>query len=260
MTSPLVLAGLAAAALFAGFIDAIAGGGGLVTVPALLVATPDPTLALGTNKGQSVFGSLSALVSYARSGHLDRRRALPTFVAASLGSVLGVRLVLALDRAIARPVVVVLLVVVAFSVALRGRGGSQTEVQNATPKIGVRWPKTVASAIGFSLGAYDGFFGPGTGTFLIAANSALFGDDLTRATANAKVSNFASNLAAVVTFALAGRIDVRLVVPMAVAQIVGGWLGARAAVRGGDKLVRSGVLVVSAALVVRILWQIATGS
>lgn len=242
-------------------IDAIAGGGGLITVPALLFATSSPTIALGTNKGQAVFGSFSALVSYWRGGHVHARRAVPSFIAACAGALLGVRLVLAIDKAAVRPIVLALLVFVALVFAVRGRPSrkASTLIAEARLSVGARHPIPAAATIGFALGAYDGFFGPGTGTFLIALYVAVFGDDLTRATANAKVSNFASNLTSVVVFALAGRIDFRLALPMAAAQLLGGWLGARAAVKGGDRLVRAGVLVVTFALVVRLAWQIATG-
>ena len=105
------------------------------------------------------------------------------------------------------------------------------------------------------MGTYDGFFGPGTGAFLIVLFTTIFGDDLVEATANAKVANFASNLGSVVSFALAGAIEFRLALPMAVAQSVGGIVGARAALRGGERLIRAGVVVVTIALAVRIAWQ-----
>lgn len=247
---------LALAALVAGFIDAIAGGGGLVTVPSLLVAVPDVRLALGTNKGQSVFGSFSALVSYWRSGRVHAERALPTFLAASVGAFAGARLVLALDPKVIRPLVLVLLLVVAVSFVLRGRRRAAPETRRPWP-IAERHPLACAVAIALVLGAYDGFFGPGVGAFLIAAYAAVFGDDLTRATANAKVANFASNLTSVITFAIAGTIRFELAIPMALAQIAGGSLGARAAIRGGERFVRAGVVFVTLAMVARLTWQIA---
>jgi uncharacterized membrane protein YfcA len=223
-----------------------------------MVAVPDVRVALGTNKGQSVFGSFSALVSYWRSGRVNRMRVVPTFVAAGLGAFVGAKLVLALDPSIIRPLVLVLLLVVAASFALRSRRSRSSpaaEPRRAWP-IAEQRPALVAVVIGFVLGAYDGFFGPGVGTFLIAAYSTVFGDDLTHATANAKVANFASNLASMVTFAIAGTIRFELAIPMALAQIAGGALGARAAIRGGERFVRSGVIVVTLALVARLGWQI----
>jgi hypothetical protein len=258
---------LVAVALAAGLIDAIAGGGGLLTVPALLVALADPRFALGTNKGQAVFGSGASLLSFARAGKLDKNRFWPTLVSAFIGSALGARLVLLLRPEALRPVVLVLLLGVATFFAARSYGkprkpagdpatGAEPAPAPSPLPIAVRHPMAMAVAIAFVIGGYDGFFGPGTGTFLIALYTAVFGDDLTRATANAKVANFASNLAAVISFGLAGKIDIRLALPMAAAQALGGFLGARAAVRGGERLIRTAVLCVTTALALRLGWQI----
>jgi uncharacterized membrane protein YfcA len=250
-------------AFAAGFVDAIAGGGGLLTVPALLTFTPDVRLALGTNKGQSVFGSFAALVSFVRAGRVHRRRAVPAFVAALVGSVAGAKLVLAMPPSALRPVVLVLLVVVViFFLARRKRPPRSAvigEPLTPPPPSGLAivraHPVPFAALVGAVLGLYDGFFGPGTGTFLIALHSALFGDELTEASANAKVANFASNLGSVCLFAVEGKIELRWALPMAVLQIAGGYVGARAAIKGGERVVRAGVLLVTIALVARLAWQ-----
>ncbi len=260
----MIVAVLCAVAFAAGLMDAIAGGGGLLTVPALMLAIPDARLALGTNKGQAVFGSAASLASFARAGRIERSRALPSFIAASAGAVIGVELVLALRPQVIRPVVLVLLFGVALLFAFRWRKRPPAAAPGE-PNAPRGWaiarahPIVAAVGVGLLMGAYDGFFGPGTGTFLIALGVAVFGDDLTHATANAKVCNFASNLTSFALFAAAGRIDLRLALPMAGAQAVGGWLGARAALRGGERLVRGGVLLVTTALIARLAWQIATG-
>jgi hypothetical protein len=254
---PLLTIALAGAGFVAGFVDAIAGGGGLVTVPALLVAAPDPRIALGTNKGQAVFGAIASLASYARAGKVHRDRALRSFVPAFLGSLVGVRIALSLRPEALRPAVLGLLVFAAGFFALRKKP-KPGEVHEP-PLFAREHPLGTAVAIAIALGLYDGFFGPGTGTFLIALYAALLGDDLTQATANAKVANFASNLAAVIAFGIAGKIDVRLALPMAGAQILGGLAGARTAIRGGERVVRGVVLLVTMALAARIGWQIATG-
>lgn len=275
-----ITAVLCAVALLAGVMDAIAGGGGLLTLPALLIAAPDVRVALGTNKGQSVFGSITSLVSFARTGHIDKRRAVPSFFAALVGSLLGVKAVFALRPEALRPAVLALLLVVAVLFAASGsRRRATAKVESALLGQGVEsaasaadarpapsgWsvarahPAKAAGLIGLALGFYDGFFGPGTGTFLIALYAGVFGDDLTRATANAKVANFASNLGACASYAAAGAIDYRLVLPMAAAQMVGGYLGARAAIRGGDRLIRAGVLAVTIALVIRLSLQLIQG-
>jgi uncharacterized membrane protein YfcA len=252
---------LCAVAFAAGVIDAIAGGGGLLTVPSLLLVTGTPRLALGTNKGQSVFGAFASLVSYHRAGRVHLGRALPSFLAALAGSLLGVRLVLTLRPELLRPVVLGLLVGVAIFFAARGTRSRKASLDAPrTPwKVAEDHPVLTAAAIGLVMGIYDGFFGPGTGAFLIVLFTSIFGDDLVQATANAKVANFASNLGSVVSFAVAGAIDFHLALPMAVAQGLGGIVGARAALRGGERLIRAGVVVVTVALAARIAWQMTHG-
>ncbi|HEY7726416.1 MAG TPA: TSUP family transporter, partial [Anaeromyxobacteraceae bacterium] len=187
--SPLEVALLVLAALAAGAVDAVAGGGGLLTVPALAAAGLPPHLVLGTNKGQSVFGSSSALVAFARAGLVDRARARLTFPLGFLGSLAGAALVLAIRPEVLRPLVLALLVLAALVVGLR----------RAPPTAAARLPERLrlpaAGALAILLGAYDGFFGPGTGTFLILGFVGLLGEPPTRASAEAKVVNFASNLA-----------------------------------------------------------------
>lgn len=238
---PLTIALLCVAALAAGFVDAIAGGGGILTMPALLGAGLPPHVAVGTNKGQSVFGAAIALWRFHRSGLVDRVRAPYTFSAGFAGAVAGALLVLALKPEVLRPLILGLLVVVALYLALR-----RTPVSaSATPLDRVRPLRPiVAVAVAFSIGAYDGFFGPGTGTFLIVAFAVLAGDGLAAASGNAKVVNFASNLASVAIFASRGVVLWEVALPMAAAQAAGAWIGAHSAIRGGDVLVRRVVLLV----------------
>ncbi len=246
----LEIAVLASVALAAGTIDAVAGGGGLLTLPALLAAGLPPHLALGTNKGQSVFGSFAALVRFARSGLVDPRRALITFPLGFAGSLAGAALVLAVPPATLRPLVIVLLAGVAAFVGFRRAPAPRLE--DAPPRRGAA---VLAGAAALGIGAYDGFFGPGTGTFLIVAFVALLGDGLAHASASAKVVNFASNLAALVLFAARGMVAWRLAIPMAAAQLAGGWLGAHLAVRRGDALVRRAVVAVALAAAAKLAWD-----
>ena len=236
---------LTATAFVAGTVDAIGGGGGLLTLPALVALGLGPHQALGTNKGQSVFGSLAALGRFARAGMVDRARARITFPAGLVGSLLGAALVLVVSPALLRPLIVVLLVAAAVGMALR---------RPTHPRIGPWQPVTrrAAFVIALVIGAYDGFFGPGTGTFLIVAFAALLGDDLRHATADAKVVNFASNLAAVVLFSLRGAVIWRLALPMAAAQLAGAALGAHLAIRRGEALVRYVVVGVALALAAKL--------
>ncbi len=241
---------LTGVALLAGAVDAIGGGGGLLTLPALLWAGLPPHLALGTNKGQSVFGSGAALLRYRRAGLVDAARARWTFPLGVAGSLAGAALVLRIPPERLRPVVLALLVAAALFVALR-RPSAVARSERAG-----RARHLVAGGIAVAVGAYDGFFGPGTGTFLIVAFVALLGDRLARATAEAKVVNFASNLAALALFAWRGTVLWRVALPMAAGQLAGGWLGAHLAVRRGDAVVRAAVVLIALALAARLAWQL----
>jgi uncharacterized membrane protein YfcA len=243
---------LVVASFVAGTVDAIAGGGGLITLPALLAAGLPPALALGTNKGQSVFGSGAALLRYARAGLVDGRVARVTFPAGLVGSLGGAALVLLVPPTLLRPVVLGLLVLVAAVLALR-------PAAPATPRAGAHRSLLVAAAIALVIGAYDGFFGPGTGTFLIFGFVLFFGAGMREASADAKVVNFASNLAAVALFASRGLVAWNVALPMAAGQFAGGLAGAHLAVRGGDRLVRWVVLLVVMALVVKLGTDLARG-
>jgi hypothetical protein len=250
--TPLELVFLCAAALCAGVVDAIAGGGGLLTLPSLLATGLPPHVALGTNKGQSVFGSCAALVRFARAGLVDGRLARVAFPAGLVGSLAGAALVLLVRPEVLKPLVLALLVAVAVFLTFRR---APPPADRPVPSHERLW--ALGAAIAFGIGAYDGFFGPGTGTFLIVAFSTLLGHGMARASADAKVVNFASNLAAVALFALKGVVLWRVALPMAVAQFTGGWVGAHLAVKGGDRLVRRVVLVVVVALALKLardLW------
>jgi uncharacterized membrane protein YfcA len=248
MTDPsaLTIALLTLTAFAAGTIDAVAGGGGLVTVPALLAAGLPPHLAVATNKGQSTFGAAAALLRFQRAGMVDAARARVAFPAGLAGSLAGAALLLAVKPALLRPIVIALLVGVALFTAMR-RGPPRVEAR-IRPE---RAPVAVA-LIAIVVGAYDGFFGPGTGTFLIVAFASILGDGLARASGEAKVVNFASNLAALVLFATRGVVVWRVALPMALAQLAGGTLGAHLTVRRGDAFVRRIVLAVVIALVAKL--------
>jgi uncharacterized membrane protein YfcA len=244
------IAFLAAVALAAGTIDAVAGGGGLLTVPALLSVGLPPHAAIATNKGQSVFGSFAALVRFTRAGLVDGRRARLMFPLGVAGSVAGALLVLAIPPATLRPVIVVLLPAVAVFVGFRRPPAARLEDAPPRPH-----ETALAGIAALAIGAYDGFFGPGTGTFLIGAFVGLLGHGLARASAEAKVVNFASNLAAVLLFAARGAVAWRVALPMAAAQLAGGWLGAHLAVRRGDALIRRAVVGVALAAAAKLAWD-----
>ncbi|NPC49868.1 TSUP family transporter [Corallococcus exiguus] len=245
---------LCVAALSAGFVDAIAGGGGLISLPALLAAGLPAHVALGTNKGQSVFGSGAAMVRFARAGLVDWKLARATFPFGLMGAFGGAALVLLLKPEVLKPLVLVLLIAVAVFLAFRRTPPKRDGVEPSPPPRA----QAIGALIALCLGTYDGFFGPGTGTFLIVAFSSLLGHGLARASADAKVVNFASNLASVALFTLRGVVLWKVALPMAAAQFTGAWLGAHVAVKGGDRVVRVVVLGVVAALVLKLgydVWQ-----
>jgi uncharacterized membrane protein YfcA len=233
---------LTGVALVAGLVDAIAGGGGLLTLPALLHAGVPADLALGTNKGQSVFGSGAALWRFARAGLIARRRSGWSFAAGFAGSATGAVIVTQVDKAALRPLVIGLLIAAAVLVLLPRRSGT-------TPP---RRPLAVAIAIALAIGFYDGFFGPGTGTLLIVGYMWLLAEAPQAASANAKVVNFASNLAAVLAFGAAGMIVWQISLPMAAGQFIGGTLGAHVVLRRGSNVVRFAAVAVALALVAKL--------
>jgi uncharacterized membrane protein YfcA len=247
---PAVIVMLAVTAFLAGTVDAIAGGGGLITLPALLTAGLPPHLALGTNKGQSVWGSMAALVTFWRAGKVDRRQAQLTFPLGLVGSAIGAAVVSTIDKDALRPIVIVMLIGAAVLLVIKKPPG--------TGELSRRYLE-IAAALALAIGFYDGFFGPGTGTFLIVGFVALCGREMTHATADAKVVNFASNLAAVGVFLYEDSIVWQVALPMAVGQLLGGIVGARLAIKGGTKLIRIAVLVVSGALVAKLAFDLIHG-
>lgn len=246
----LVIGALALVGLLAGLVDAIAGGGGMLTLPALLAAGLPPHFALGTNKGCSTWGTAMATATFARRGRLRLNRTLLGFLAGAGGALLGARLQLALDPKTLRPIVLGLLVVVAIMLTVQ-RPRPPADPDAIPPR-----SLLVATLIGLSLGVYDGFFGPGTGTFLIVAQVALLHATMMEATADAKPVNLGSNVASLVTFAVKGTVVWKIALPMAAGNIVGGALGARIAMKGGDRVVRLTVIAVSLALIAKLSWDL----
>lgn len=251
--SPTAIGLLALAAFGAGLVDAIGGGGGLVTLPALLAAGIPPASAIATNKGQAVFGAVASFASFATRGVIEWRRAVVGFVMGFLGSIAGAWAVLHVDSKPLRPIVIVLLLGAAAFLAWPRK-----------PRVGRphSWALLALVPTASALGFYDGFFGPGVGSMLIVAFVLLFGDTLVRASGNAKAVNLASNLAALGVFvwhdltapaAEPHAILWSISLPMAVANATGAFLGSRLAVKGGDRVVRVIVLCVVAAVVVKLV-------
>ena len=254
MTSPSSwgIALLVATAFVAGLVDAIAGGGGLFTVPALLSLGLPPSVALATNKGQAAPGAVASFVTYFRRGGVDRERAPLGFMCGFLGSLVGARLLLAMRPEPLRPVLVALLLFALAVMSLRSRIRRRSAPLTR--------PRLVLAIMALALGVYDGFFGPGAGSLLIVLFVTLFGDSPLLASGNAKVVNLGSNLAAFLLFAWRGAILWQVAAPMAAANVLGARVGAHLALRRGDRLVRVAVSVTVLAVVCKLLWDMLRGS
>lgn len=251
MTSPDVslatTALLALASFCAGLVDSIAGGGGLITVPALFATGLPVPLALATNKGQAAFGAISSFLSFWKRGEIDRPRALRGFIGGFFGSFAGALLLLRVPSKPLKPISLVLLMLAAATLLWPRKAGDGK---------GRPWAMAALLPIALALGFYDGFFGPGVGSMLIATWALVFGDTLTRASGNAKVVNLASNVAALFVFVVKGAVLWKIAAPMAVANAAGALFGARLAVKRGDRFVKTVVLGVVSLLVLKMAYEL----
>jgi uncharacterized membrane protein YfcA len=251
MLDPWIYFALTAIAVVAGFVDSIAGGGGLIVIPALLWAGVPPLFALGTNKLQSVFGTAVALRNYGRSGLVEWRPNRLTVALVFAGAVSGALVVQSIRPRILDLIIPLLLVAAAFYVLVSPR---MTD-EDAHHRLSSAGYAPVGAAIGF----YDGFFGPGAGTFYTTSLVALRGYGLTKATALTKLVNLASALASLILFALGGHLLWLLGLCMAVGAMAGGWLGSHSALRFGARLIRPLLVLISLSLTAKFLWGYFSG-
>lgn len=235
----------------AGFVDAIAGGGGLLTVPALLWAGLPVPLALGTNKMQSVCGTTVALVRYTQSGMVPWRQIRPAVVLACAFGALGSWAVSRVSRELLQWLVPVLLAILAGYTLWRPDFGARPQSARLS------WP-TFNLLAGSVLGFYDGFFGPGTGSFWTVALVVIMGLDLGRATGGTKACNLASNAGSLASFLAAGLVDARLGAIMAAGQVVGARLGSGLVLRRGANLIRPVFISVVLVLTAKLFWDAAS--
>ncbi len=240
---------LAIAAGLAGFIDAIAGGGGLIQLPALLIGISDKPIPmiLGTNKVPSIFGTSFSAAAYFRKIkpdlHLTAAMAIPAFI----GSACGARLAAEFPKSVFRPIIVILLFLVAIYTWKRPHLGMEENLK-FTPKI----RRLLVAGFGLLIGFYDGIFGPGTGSFLLFILVGLIGYAFLKASATAKLVNIATNFAAIITFSATGHIWWKVGLILALANVSGSILGARLAIRGGSPLVRKVFLIMTFLLIAKV--------
>jgi uncharacterized membrane protein YfcA len=246
-----VVAALCAVALVAGFIDAIAGGGGLLTVPALLTAGLPPHLVLGTNKLAATFGSITASVTYYRRKLFDPRFWRTALIFTAIGAICGTLVVDLISKEWLERIIPFFIVVAAlYSLLVKMQPDDQLTLPTQTPTH--FWQQRVQ---GFTLGFYDGLAGPGTGSFWMVSTMALYKINLLLTSGVARSMNCVSNIFALVTFAWLGHIYWQLGLAMGACLMLGSYFGARSAIRFGSKFIRPLFLMMVLAITARLLWQ-----
>ncbi len=246
---PMVLI-VVAGVFLAGFMDGIAGGGGLISVPAYFLAGLPSHMALGTNKLSSCVGTVVSAGRFIRGGYVDWKLGLPSIVLALLGAALGTRLQLMVDERVLRYLLLALLPAVAI-VVLR-----QRQLPEEAGEIGRGRQTAIVLAAALIVGAYDGFYGPGTGTFLILILCTLGKLDVRTASGNVKIMNLASNLGALATSLLNGKVFLALGLIAGAASVAGHWLGSGLAIKDGSRIVRPAILVVLALLTIKVISEL----
>jgi uncharacterized membrane protein YfcA len=243
-------------AFLAGLVDSVVGGGGLIQLPALLVFLP-PTAAnslaqvFGTNKMSSICGTTTAVIQYSRRVKIKWSAVLPASAAAFVFSFLGAHVVASIRPEMLKPLVLVLLVIVGVYTYSRKDLGKLH-----APLLTAQRERIFGVLVGIGIGFYDGFFGPGTGSFLIFIFIGLFGFDFLAASASAKVINLATNLSAVGYFAATHQIHYHYAVPMGLCNVLGSLTGTRLAILKGNAFVRGFFLVVVGVLILRFGWEV----
>ena len=241
---------LCLAGFLAAMVDSIAGGGGIISLPAYLLAGVPTHIALGTNKFSSTAGSFTSSLKFIKSGKVNFTIIKYLIPFTLIGSVLGVNTVLKLDQKYLSTLVLVLIVFVGFYTLFSKNIGLE---DNLKPKTSSRLFMGILLA--FSLGFYDGFFGPGAGSFLIFGFINIFGFNFIKASGNAKVLNFVSNISALVMFAFRGQIYYLVGLPVAIFMVAGAHIGTHLALKNGAKLIKPIFVTMSLAVAVKLLLQ-----
>ncbi|PSV44456.1 TSUP family transporter [Photobacterium indicum] len=232
----------------AGFIDAIAGGGGMITVPALLAVGVPPAQALATNKLQGSFGSFSASLYFVRNGFVSLKEMRNAIVFTFIGSAIGALLVQRIDAGVLTSLIPALLVCISLYFLF----APQTGKGGGTPKLS---ENAFAFTVGTSIGFYDGFFGPGAGSLFTVCFVAIAQFGLVEATARTKILNFTSNFAALLFFIMAGLPIWEIGLLMAVGGFIGARMGAKVVISKGQKLIRPMVVIISMVMAIKLLWE-----
>ena len=237
-----------------GFVDSVAGGGGLITLPAYLMAGIPPHFAMGTNKVVNGFGTALASFKYFRGGKIRLRPALIAGIGALAGAAVGTKIALLISEDILKVLMLVALPCAAVLLMLKKDFGKESDAP--AREYAPREEAVRAALIGLGLGCYDGLIGPGTGTFMIMAFTMALSMDLLTSSGCAKVANLASNIASAVLFIFNGKVLWLLAVPAAVCNMLGAYCGVRYAMRGGSTKVRGMIFVVLGLLFVKMLYEL----
>ncbi|MEC0232613.1 TSUP family transporter [Paenibacillus alba] len=233
----------------AAYVDSVVGGGGLISVPLLLATGLPPAVALGTNKLAGTMSSLTSTISFMRSGNIDLKAVKGLFLLSLLGAVCGTMVLRQIPSDFLKPLVVIMLILITIYTIFRKSWGASSTFQQYSIKTAL-----LMGGAAFGLGFYDGFFGPGTGSFLIFV-FLMLGFDFVKAAGNSKVLNFGSNIASLATFMVLGSINYSIGIPMGLAMVAGSFLGSRMAIRKGTAYVRPLFLTVCLLLIGKQIWD-----
>lgn len=236
----------------AGFIDAIAGGGGLIQLPALLSFFPSLPVAsaIGINKFAGFLGTSTAAIRYIKQTKINWKFILPGIIAAFIFSLLGAMLIAFFDKEIMKPIVLILLVIVfIYTLIVKTLGVSEGK--------SVKKPELFyySALTGILIGFYDGFFGPGTGSFLIMIYIIIFGFNFLNASAYSKIINVVTNLSALIFFLIKGLIVFQIAIPMASCNMLGSWIGAKTAIKRGSSFVRQVYIIIVLLLILKMSYE-----
>ncbi|CAN2253922.1 sulfite exporter TauE/SafE family protein [Bacillus vallismortis] len=244
-----VLLFLIAAGFAAAFIDSVVGGGGLISIPALLFVGLPPSVALGTNKLAATMGALTSTINFLRSGQINKRLVFKLLPLSIIGSGAGVYVVQLIPSAFLKPIILVLLILVTIYTLFKKGWGMESSFKELTKKMTFF---IVSAAL--LLGFYDGFLGAGTGSFLIFS-FLLLGFNFVESAGNAKVLNLGSNIAALITFMLFSSVDFRYGIPMGIAMIIGALVGTRVAIKNGAAYVKVLFVGITVVLIGKSIWD-----
>jgi len=242
---------LCAAGFMAAFIDSIAGGGGIISIPAVMAIGVPPHLALGTNKLGAVFGSLSSTITYSRSKKIYFPLIKYMIPFTLIGAVLGVETVLSINEKALEIIILVLILIVAIYTIFKKDLGASNDFQGLTKK-----NIALGCVLAFVIGFYDGMFGPGSGSFLVFIFISIYRFDYSISAGNGRILNFTSCAASFVTFALNGSVDFLLGIPFAISMILGGLAGAKFAIKKGAKVIKPIFIAIALALIVKMLYSL----